>query len=169
MDTPTPHHPGDAAVPRSSVPTRRRAYPVAITLLLVGGGLAAGSLFLQWSHLTFCDGSPDPGSAFTPALDYGLDDLRVWMLLVLAGVGVATALVSLLLRGHLSLLLALVAGAAGLVGLGWAFLVENFGFTDSCVLKVYDAGYYTTGLGFLAVIAGAVALVQSRRRRAQAT
>ena len=132
MDTPNPE---DAAVPQSSAPTRRRAYPVAITLLLVGGGLAAGGLFLPWWHFTFCDGSPDPGSAITPALDYGLDDLRVWWLLVFVGGAVATALVSLRLRRHLSLLLALVAGAAGLVGLGWAFLVSSFWFTVPLRLK----------------------------------
>ena len=81
---------------------------------------------------------------------------------------VTVAGISLLARARLSRTLALISGVSGLAGLVWAFLVATFWFTDSCVLRVYDAGCYTTSLGFIAVIAGAVALVQGRSRRAQA-
>ena len=64
---------------------RRRAYPVAITLLLLGGGLAVGGLFLQWMHLTQCDGSPLPyPSGTTPAVTFGLGGVNIWPLLVVA-------------------------------------------------------------------------------------
>ncbi len=146
--------------PSPPIPSRSTSAPRAIlrllsaALLIVGGALTFGALWLQWSHFVQYDGTPFPNpidtEVFIPAAHGWGHDFLVFTAGALI-TGVLAWLTATQPRSTRSApVLALGSILCACAGIVFASLSE-INFLGSA-RKVADSGYYVCLVGYLAII-----------------
>jgi len=167
MTPPPPPIPSRSAnAPRALL--RVVARLLAAALLIVGGTLTIGALWLQWSHFVQYNGTPFPDpidtDVFVPAeRGWGHSFLIFTVGALIAGV--LAWLIATTPRGQSASVLALGSVLCACAGIVFAsFNVVNF---LGPAREVADIGYYVCLIGYLAIIAAGGLMLASSRRTAQ--